>query len=67
MRGSEMPVVPHPLKLNLTRREKMKLEDIEEARISDESVLLNLKKKHQDAIQELSEQIDQDEIQDQKG
>merc|ERR1711983_398461 len=33
--------------------------DIEEARISNESVLLNLKKKHQDAIQEMSEQIDQ--------
>merc|ERR1711963_123628 len=33
--------------------------DIEEARISNEAVLLNLKKKHQDAIQEMSEQIDQ--------
>merc|ERR1719323_581986 len=33
--------------------------DIEEARISNESVLLNLKKKHQDAISEMSEQIDQ--------
>ena len=33
--------------------------DIEEARIQSESVLLNLKKKHQDAIQEMSEQIDQ--------
>merc|ERR1719328_315621 len=33
--------------------------DIEEARIQSESVLLNLKKKHQDAISEMSEQIDQ--------
>jgi len=33
--------------------------DIEEARILHESVLMNLKKKHQDAIQEMSEQIDQ--------
>merc|ERR1719418_422995 len=33
--------------------------DLEEANIQHESVLLNLKKKHQDAIQEMSEQIDQ--------
>merc|ERR1719429_854016 len=33
--------------------------DIEEARIQQESMLLNLKKKHQDAISEMSEQIDQ--------
>ena len=33
--------------------------DLEEANIQHESVLMNLKKKHQDAIQEMSEQIDQ--------
>merc|ERR1712072_710700 len=33
--------------------------DIEEARIQQESIMLNLKKKHQDAISEMSEQIDQ--------
>jgi len=33
--------------------------DLEEANIQQESVLCNLKKKHQDAIQEMSEQIDQ--------
>merc|ERR1712223_820354 len=33
--------------------------DLEEANIQNESVLVNLKKKHQDAIQEMSEQIDQ--------
>merc|ERR1712088_880971 len=33
--------------------------DLEEAHIQHESVLMNLKKKHQDAIQEMSEQIDQ--------
>jgi myosin heavy chain 6/7 len=33
--------------------------DIEEVNIQNESVLLNLKKKHQDAIQEMTEQIDQ--------
>merc|ERR1712218_755631 len=33
--------------------------DLEEAHIHHESVLMNLKKKHQDAIQEMSEQIDQ--------
>merc|ERR1712242_525134 len=32
--------------------------DLEEANIQHESVLMNLKKKHQDAIQEMSEQID---------
>merc|ERR1719270_1994815 len=32
--------------------------DLEEAHIANESVLMNLKKKHQDAIQEMSEQID---------
>merc|ERR1712004_674946 len=33
--------------------------DLEEANIQHESVLMNLKKKHQDAIQEMTEQIDQ--------
>merc|ERR1712072_820629 len=33
--------------------------DIEECNIQNESVLMNLKKKHQDAIQEMTEQIDQ--------
>jgi len=33
--------------------------DLEEAHIQQESILMNLKKKHQDAIQEMSEQIDQ--------
>merc|ERR1712045_764461 len=33
--------------------------DIEEVNIQSESVLMNLKKKHQDAIQEMTEQIDQ--------
>merc|ERR1711962_568473 len=33
--------------------------DIEEANIQHESILGNLKRKHQDAIQEMSEQIDQ--------
>jgi len=33
--------------------------DLEEANIQHEAVLMNLKKKHQDAIQEMSEQIDQ--------
>jgi len=33
--------------------------DIEEVNIANESVLMNLKKKHQDAIQEMTEQIDQ--------
>merc|ERR1712038_634232 len=33
--------------------------DLEEANIQQESVLCNLKKKHQDTIQEMSEQIDQ--------
>merc|ERR1712025_1278676 len=33
--------------------------DLEEANIQNESVLLNLKKKHQDAISEMTEQIDQ--------
>merc|ERR1711953_500642 len=33
--------------------------DIEEVNIQNESVLMNLKKKHQDAIQEMTEQIDQ--------
>merc|ERR1712072_154462 len=33
--------------------------DLEEANIQHESVLMNLKKKHQDDIQEMSEQIDQ--------
>ena len=33
--------------------------DLEEANIQHESVLMNLKKKHQDAMQEMSEQIDQ--------
>jgi len=33
--------------------------DLEEANIQQEAVLANLKKKHQDAIQEMSEQIDQ--------
>merc|ERR1712061_525954 len=33
--------------------------DLEEAHIQQEAVLMNLKKKHQDAIQEMSEQIDQ--------
>merc|ERR1711881_64223 len=32
--------------------------DLEEATINNESVLLSLKKKHQDAIQEMTEQID---------
>merc|ERR1719355_418978 len=32
--------------------------DLEEANIQNESVLVNLKKKHQDAIQEMTEQID---------
>merc|ERR1712223_2119630 len=33
--------------------------DLEEARIQHESTLLNLKKKHQDAVSEMAEQIDQ--------
>merc|ERR1712025_836720 len=33
--------------------------DLEEARIQQESTLINLKKKHQDAVAEMSEQIDQ--------
>merc|ERR1712226_1741302 len=33
--------------------------DIEEANIQNESVLMNLKRKHQDAVSEMSEQIDQ--------
>merc|ERR1711994_608602 len=33
--------------------------DIEEVNIQNESVLMNLKKKHQDAIQEMTDQIDQ--------
>merc|ERR1712242_319877 len=33
--------------------------DLEEARIQQESTLINLKKKHQDAVSEMSEQIDQ--------
>merc|ERR1711971_841138 len=33
--------------------------DLEEANIQHESVLLNLKKKHQDAVSEMSEQIEQ--------
>merc|ERR1711981_687931 len=33
--------------------------DLEEVNIQNESVLMNLKKKHQDAIQEMTEQIDQ--------
>merc|ERR1712018_779347 len=33
--------------------------DLEEAHISQESTLMNLKKKHQDAVAEMSEQIDQ--------
>merc|ERR1711981_1265263 len=33
--------------------------DLEEAHIQQETVLMNLKKKHQDAIQEMTEQIDQ--------
>merc|ERR1719228_1059519 len=33
--------------------------DLEEANIQHEAVLMNLKKKHQDAIQEMTEQIDQ--------
>ena len=33
--------------------------DLEEAKILQEAVLINLKKKHQDAIQEMTEQIDQ--------
>merc|ERR1712200_215094 len=32
--------------------------DLEEATINNESVLMNLKKKHQDAISEMTEQID---------
>merc|ERR1712021_144100 len=33
--------------------------DLEEAKIQHESTLLNLKKKHQDAVSEMAEQIDQ--------
>merc|ERR1719410_991873 len=33
--------------------------DLEEARIQQESTMMNLKKKHQDAVSEMSEQIDQ--------
>merc|ERR1712142_1114884 len=33
--------------------------DIEETNIQQESILSNLKRKHQDAIQEMTEQIDQ--------
>merc|ERR1712105_368746 len=33
--------------------------DLEEARIQQESTMMNLKRKHQDAIAEMSEQIDQ--------
>merc|ERR1712200_248858 len=33
--------------------------DLEEARIQQESTLMNLKKKHQDAVSEMAEQIDQ--------
>merc|ERR1712066_35798 len=33
--------------------------DLEEARIQQESTLINLKKKHQDAVAEMAEQIDQ--------
>merc|ERR1719427_2572839 len=33
--------------------------DLEEARIQHESTLMNLKKKHQDAVSEMAEQIDQ--------
>merc|ERR1711953_722493 len=49
------------LELNKKREaEVQKLrKDLEEANIQNESVLMNLKKKHQDAIQEMTEQIDQ--------
>merc|ERR1712043_147007 len=49
------------LELNKKREaEVQKLrKDLEEANIQHESVLMNLKKKHQDAIQEMTEQIDQ--------
>merc|ERR1712203_755919 len=33
--------------------------DIEEANIQNEAVLMNLKRKHQDAVAEMTEQIDQ--------
>merc|ERR1712210_21984 len=33
--------------------------DLEEAKIQQESTLMNLKRKHQDAVAEMSEQIDQ--------
>merc|ERR1711988_1842328 len=33
--------------------------DLEEARIQQESTMMNLKKKHQDAIAEMAEQVDQ--------
>jgi myosin heavy chain 6/7 len=33
--------------------------DLEEAHIQQESTMMNLKRKHQDAISEMSEQIDQ--------
>merc|ERR1712212_30212 len=33
--------------------------DLEEARIQQESTMINLKKKHQDAVSEMAEQIDQ--------
>merc|ERR1719216_723442 len=49
------------LELNKKRENEVgKLrKDIEEVNIQNESVLMNLKKKHQDAIQEMTEQIDQ--------
>merc|ERR1712241_102611 len=49
------------MELNKKREaEVVKLrKDLEEAHIQHESILMNLKKKHQDAIQEMSEQIDQ--------
>merc|ERR1719219_1553155 len=49
------------LELNKKRENEVgKLrKDLEEARIQHESTLLNLKKKHQDAVSEMAEQIDQ--------
>merc|ERR1711983_437841 len=49
------------LELNKKREaEVQKLrKDLEEANIQHESTMINLKKKHQDAVSEMSEQIDQ--------
>merc|ERR1719284_1831667 len=59
--GDRLGATSAQLELNKKREAEVgKLrKDIEEVNIANESVLMNLKKKHQDAIQEMTEQIDQ--------